>query len=306
MTILVLVLPLALARPATGALLLPSAHSWGVEDAAAADEIVEYLICDADGACEVLGSGDRSMAGSPIRVSHFLPGWNTLRARYCIATPEGESTGDCGPLSDASTPFRYDGGLSLKQFISHGDEIGGPGVDLTRWNRYEIIIPLGMAPPVGEPEIRFDAVVPEGGARLWMVVKGVRNPWRTYLRTRATLAEGKIEIAQAFPRLQEAMRKGETAVRLRLRVLRGRLLLGQGDPISEDGLQAPQIGGSTLFGSLVTLFDDDADGVPFWPSRKFPSCETSQWLGCSDNCDDRYNPDQADVCEVGPPRLVKR
>jgi hypothetical protein len=265
-----------------------------VEDPVAADEIVEYLICDTDGACQVLGSGDRTVAGSPIRVSHFRPGLNTLRARYCLATPKGESTGDCGPLSDASTPFRYDGALSLKQFISHSDEIGGPSVNLTRWKRYEIIIPLGMAPPVSEPEIRLDVVVPEGGARLWMVVKGVKNPWRTYLRTRAKLAGGKTEIVQAFPRLQDAMSNGETAIRIRLRVLRGDLLIGQGDPMSEVGLHAPQIGGSTLFGSLVTLFDDDADGVPFWPSRKFPSCETSQWIGCSDNCDGRYNPDQVD------------
>jgi hypothetical protein len=145
------------------------------------------------------------------------------------------------------------------------------------------------------PELKFDVAAPKLGGHLRFVVKGVKHPWRRYFRKGVSFGSGRAEFSQPFPGLLDALRDGETAIKLRLTVGRGELLIGQGDPSSSDGLRAPHITGGTLFGTLIALFDADGDGVPFWPARGLLGCETLQWTNCSDNCVYQYNPDQADA-----------
>jgi len=281
-------------------LLLPAQHSWAVEGVPAADEVVEYLICDFQGACESLGLGDRSKAGSPITLQYLFDGPKKLRARYCRATSQGISTGDCGPLSAASSTFRYDSALHPEQVEAFPRGPRGGSVRLGYHDRIERSIPLGFSLPLADPQLHIGVDSPSSRTRIRIRVVGAKNRNRTYLIAYARrLNPGPTELSWPFPRLSQALRDGEEELIVRLDMLRGEASIGNGGSADTQAPVAPHVTTSELFGTLVQLFDADQDGVPAWPALGHSPCPSARWQDCSDNCVEVYNPDQSDSAGTG-------
>ena len=207
------------ALPASGELVLPSDHSWGVESPAGTDEVVEYLLCDLGGSCQVWALGDASLAALPVRVTEIEAGIKTLRARYCTRNADGGSSGDCGSESAASSPFRFDPSLALTEFLSLDLSRAGDFVELQAGQQHEVVLPTGIAPPVADALLRVDLNALADGSRVRIVARGVLNPNQVYLVDESVYAAGEAITSFAFASLEDALSAGETALTVIVHVL---------------------------------------------------------------------------------------
>ena len=171
---------------------------------------------------------------------------NTLRARFCLAK-EGRSTGDCSPLSAPTPPFTYDDSLSLRRWVSVGEQKPPSDVlEMKFHTRFVTEMPLGMALPVGKPELRFDARgAGRRGGKLRIVIRGGKHG-RRYLRTWVRVRKEEVEVVQAFPAIEQAIRDGERTLSVQIKNMWGHVNLGMAEHDSKTGLRGPHLTGQTM------------------------------------------------------------
>jgi hypothetical protein len=269
--------------------LVSDEHFWAVTVPVDPGNVVEYHLCDLDGAaCMPLGVGDASKAGSPIRVDHRSIPSGRLRVRVCVEATLDAPERSCGPFSRAGVAFRFAPTLEPASFVSLPPAFVEETIQLSPGDRLVVPLEVPVAPPFAAV-LRMGLFAPSGGVRVELRSDDPNGPVLYENGCTRCAGERTWDVSAALGGGVQGKNIFAT-----IEAIGATVAIGGADP-AESSFPAPHL---VLYPSRRFLPDSDGDGVPDDGDGSGAvgdlSCAEGEWLGCDDSCPTVANLRQGD------------